>query len=180
METGKLIVRYAFIMLAFAVVSGSILAVTHQLTEPKRQENLRKIEFAARKEIEPTAEKFLPAKAQNYSFLKAVDKNKKVVGYILKAVRRGYSSDVETLIAVNPDFSVEAIKILVQGETPGLGANVESPKFTSQFKHHLLQGLAVRKDGGTIDAITGATISSRAVADSVRQEIELFKKALKK
>lgn len=177
---GKLIVRYGSIMCAFAIVAGTLLALTYQLTTPKREATLRNMEFAARKELLPQAATFVPARAEDYVFWKGLSSDKKVIGYIIKASRRGYSSSIETLIAVKPDFSVGAIKILAQAETPGLGTNVEKESFTKQFNNCRGEQLAVRKDGGNIDAVTGATISSRAVAESVRAEIETFKQVLKK
>ena len=180
MQTSKLIITYAVTMLIFASVSAGILALTHQLTEHKRIANMQQREFLARQELVPTAVSFVPAKAHDYRFTKGLNKDKMVAGYLLKAVRRGYSSNIETLIAVNNDFSIMAIKVLAQNETPGLGAKIETPWFTKQFG--LLKGtaIAVRKDGGAIDALTGATISSRAVAESVRLEVASFQKAMQK
>lgn len=177
-EATRLITRYSLIMCAFAVVAGAILALTYQKTEPLRQANMRKIELGSRQVLLPQAVTFVPASAQKYRFWKGLTADKKVAGYILKAVRRGYSSDIETLIALRPDFSIVAIKVLAQAETPGLGALIETDKFTSQFRQLTGKAVSVRKDGGEVDAVTGATISSRAVAASVQNEIETFKKAL--
>lgn len=176
--TAKLILRYGLIMCAFAIVSGALLALTYQLTNPKREANVRQAENKARQELLPQAVSFVPARVNGYRFWKGLDAHKQVKGYILKAVRRGYSSNIEILIAVRPDHSVSAIKILTQAETPGLGTLIEKPVFTKQFIARTLDQLALRKDGGEIDAVTGATISSRAVADGVRLELETFKKVL--
>lgn len=178
--TIRLIFRYSLIMCLFAVVAGALLAYTYQLTIPKREANMRAIENTARKELLPQAVVFMPAKIGDYHFWKGLSADKKIKGYILKTTRRGYSSNIETLIALSPDFSVMAIKILSQAETPGLGSLVEKDFFTKQFITRSGKKLALRKDGGEIDAVTGATISSRAVANSVREEIETFKKVLSK
>jgi electron transport complex protein RnfG len=76
---------------------------------------------------------------------------------------------------------------LSQQETPGLGARIvevrpggEKPWFTSQFEGKSGDELRLKKDGGGIDAITGATISSRAVAGGVYNAAgELFAEAKK-
>ncbi|HQJ96364.1 MAG TPA: FMN-binding protein, partial [Candidatus Cloacimonas sp.] len=64
-------------------------------------------------------------------------------------------------------------------ETPGLGSNSTQPKFSEQFKGKTSEQLIVDKDGGVppncIKAITGATITTRAVVNSVKESIELLK-----
>lgn len=178
-ETLRLISRYSLIMCVFAMVSAAILAFTYQQTEPLRKANIQKIELAARQELLPQAVTFVPRSLQGCSFWQGLTADKKGSGYILKAVRRGYSSNIETLIALRPDFSIAAVKVLSQAETPGLGSLIETEKFTKQFICLTGKAIAVNKDGGAIDAVTGATISSRAVANSVYSEIEIFKQALK-
>ena len=70
------------------------------------------------------------------------------------------------LVGVDPELRVKGMKILSQRETPGLGTNVEKPKFQKQFiGKGMKDAIEPKKD---IDAITGATISSRAVCEGVK------------
>ncbi|MCP4647180.1 MAG: FMN-binding protein, partial [bacterium] len=63
--------------------------------------------------------------------------------------------------------------VLFQQETPGLGANVSNPeKFIYQFDGLDASTLLLSKDGGELDSITGSTITSRAVTDSVREGLD--------
>ncbi|OGX23224.1 MAG: hypothetical protein A3K54_01130 [Omnitrophica WOR_2 bacterium RBG_13_44_8] len=71
------------------------------------------------------------------------------------------------------DGSITAIKILNQNETPGLGAQVVEPSFTGQFNHQDLQGLS------KVQAITGATISSKAVIESVQAKAKEIQELIK-
>ena len=68
------------------------------------------------------------------------------------------------------------IAILEQKETPGLGANIDTPGFRDRLAGQDLQqtNWRVKKDGGDIDHITAATISSRAVTDAVREALEAY------
>ena len=105
------------------------------------------------------------------------DKNKEnLAGYILSVIGKGYQSDIETMVGLNPEGKIVAIKILSQLETPGLGTRLEEinagedkPWFQVQFSGKKLNQLMVDKDGGPIDSITGATISCRAVTLSIKK-----------
>ena len=78
------------------------------------------------------------------------------------------------------NFAVKEIIVLSNSETPGLGSKITLSSFTDQFKGLKSKEVVLNKDGGRVDAISGATISSRAVTDSVRDElnnkIEIIKK----
>ena len=97
-------------------------------------------------------------------------------GYVFTTQGKGYSSTIETIVGVDTDITVTGARVLFQQETPGLGDKIlevrsgeETPWFTDQFVGQSAdENIAVVKDGGTIDAITGATISSRAVASSIQ------------
>lgn len=95
------------------------------------------------------------------------------VGYLFIAYGKGYSSTIQTMVGVDAGGTVAGSSILLQQETPGLGANVENPsKLIENFSGRSAQGIVLAKDGGNIDAITGSTITSRAVTNSVREGLE--------
>ena len=96
------------------------------------------------------------------------DSSDAVLGYLFVAYGRGYSSTIQTMVAVDINGTVTGTTILYQQETPGLGANVSNPaKFLYQFAGNDFSTLVLTKDGGALDAITGSTITSRAVTLSV-------------
>ncbi len=93
-----------------------------------------------------------------------------VVGYIVEGYGKGYSSYIHLLAAVTPDFRIRKINVISHAETPGLGDEIELAEFKDQFRGKTLEQLEVVK-GETddkIQAITGATISTRAVTNGVR------------
>ena len=89
----------------------------------------------------------------------------------------GYAGNIEIMVGVKPDGTVNGIEILSQAETPGLGARITEPKFKDQFRGKNLQNAdwKVKKDGGDFDQITGATISPRAVVKAIRMGLEFYK-----
>ncbi len=106
-----------------------------------------------------------------------VIKDDNVEGYLVESYGKGYSSYPQVLVAIDNDFIVQKINVLSHKETPGLGDEIEVPEFKDQYRGKDLDHLVVIK-GETedkIEAITGATISTRAVTEGVRLAVELVK-----
>jgi len=100
------------------------------------------------------------------------------VGYVFIAYGKGYSSTIQTMVALQLDGTISNTTILFQQETPGLGANIETPsKLIEHFNGLRAGGCILTKDGGGIDAMTGCTITSRAVANSIRSGLEAMNEA---
>lgn len=92
--------------------------------------------------------------------------------------REGYGGTIEIMLGVDPQGSILGVEILTHLETPGLGAKIVQKPFTQQFVGRNLENTkwAVRKDGGDLDQITGATISPRAVVEAVQEGLEIYQK----
>ena len=91
--------------------------------------------------------------------------NAKKVGTAVSSFsEKGYSGFVRIMVGFNTSGTIENIVVLEQKETPGLGTKMKSEKFINQYrgKDPATFNLKVVKDGGEVDALTGATISSRA------------------
>jgi electron transport complex protein RnfG len=93
----------------------------------------------------------------------------KTSGYAVRGVdHTGYSGDVVLMVGFTPEFKVVTYKKLEANETPGLGSNLTSEGFVKQFSgKDATIPLKVKKDGGDIEAITSATITSRAVCGAI-------------
>jgi len=89
----------------------------------------------------------------------------------------GYSGNISIMMGVLPDGSMGGIEILNHAETPGLGSLIIEDSFKDQFKGRSLDNtnFKVKKDGGDIDQITGATISPRAISGAVEKGLIWFK-----
>lgn len=110
-----------------------------------------------------------------------VDQDDALTGYIVETYGKGYSSYINILVAISPDYTVRKINVLQHGETPGLGDEIELSWFKDMFRDKAIENLEVVK-GETkdkIQAITGATISTRAVTNGVRDALVMIKDAPK-
>ena len=97
-------------------------------------------------------------------------KGDEIVGYAVNAyTNKGFSGKITLMAGFKPDGTIINITVLNQKETPGLGTKMTEPGFKDQFngKNPAEFPLKVRKDGGSVDAITAATISSRAFCDAI-------------
>jgi len=90
---------------------------------------------------------------------------------------KAFSGEMQLMVGFLPDGSINKISVIDQKETPGLGTKVTSEKFSGQFigKNPGSFKLKVKKDGGDVDAITAATISSRAVCDAIERAYNAYK-----
>lgn len=87
------------------------------------------------------------------------------IGYCVEVKPSGFGGELTMIVGINMDGTVAGAQVTEHGETPGLGAKAQTdPNWITQFAGQPADGsLAVTKDGGTINAITGSTITSRAV-----------------
>lgn len=99
-----------------------------------------------------------------------------LVGYVVMSAGKGYGGDVEIMVGINLAGQVTGVTVLSHEETPGLGANCEDELWLNKFVGaESEEKLAVNKDGGEIDALTSATITSRAVTEGVNKALYAFR-----
>ena len=106
--------------------------------------------------------------------------NGEVVGYAVETMtKQGFNGVVKLMVGFLPSGEVYNVNVLEQSETPGLGTNMcnEDNPLIKSFKGRNPgeMTLAVKKDGGDVDALTAATISSRAYTDAMARAYEAFK-----
>jgi electron transport complex protein RnfG len=90
---------------------------------------------------------------------------------------KGYSGDIWIMVGFNLAGEIQNVFVIEHKETPGLGSKMTAPSFVNQFlgKNPEQMKLKVKKDGGDVDAITGATISSRAYSEAIQLAFDTFK-----
>lgn len=106
-------------------------------------------------------------------------KGDEIVGYAVRTYsKKAFSGQIGLMAGFKPDGTIVNITVLEQKETPGLGTKMAEPGFKDQFngKNPADFNMKVKKDGGKIDAITAATISSRAFCDAVNRAYNTLKK----
>jgi electron transport complex protein RnfG len=110
-------------------------------------------------------------------------KDNVIVGYAVNTyTKKGFSGNISLMAGFRPDGSIVNITVLSQKETPGLGTKMAEPGFKDQFNNRNPSEfqLKVKKDGGPVDAITAATISSRAFCDAVQRAYNTLQKGEQK
>ncbi len=105
----------------------------------------------------------------------------RISGAAFQTYGEGYGGFIRIMMGIDLERQISGVKILEHEETPGLGAKIEESSFTDQFKNKSLDNstlvngnLAVKNDGGDLDALTGATISPRGVAQAASAGLKIF------
>lgn len=102
-------------------------------------------------------------------------KDGKLVGVAFETFGKGYGGDIGVMVGFNTDGThLEGIGITTLKETPGLGARVVEPEYRDQFRKHPTDSIALKKQGGAISAISGATISSTGSVAAVNEAVQIF------
>ena len=165
-------VRFGFTLALICVIASGLLAGVNALTQAKVMAQVQAEQEAGMKEVLPAVATFEPVKLDDeILYYKGFDRDKKLIGVAFTAIAKGYSSYIETVVGMFKDGTINAIKVLSQNETPGIGTKVNEPAFLAQF--------ANRKDTNGIQTITGATISSKAIIDSVNKKAQQIKELVK-
>lgn len=173
-----------------ALVSSALLGFVYEMTkEPIALSNLNK-KLSAIKQVvpdftnNPNDEMFLLPTGEGDSLeVYPAKKDNEIIGYAVNTyTNRGFSGNIKLMAGFRPDGSIINISVLEHKETPGLGTKMTDPGFKDQFndKNPSEFELRVKKDGGPVDAITAATISSRAFCDAVQRAYNTLQKGEKK
>lgn len=172
---------------AFCLASGLLLAYTNKVTKLPIEEAKRAGLVEALKKVMPECDNNVVADAKtvkegNADWVFYVGTSKGALsGIAFKASSlKGYGGLIEVLVGLKPDGTIHSLQVLsADKETPGLGSKIEAPKFCDQYNGKSASDTSwakVTKDGGQIQGITGATISSRAMTEAVRGGLEVYAK----
>lgn len=172
----KNFVAPTLILGVICLIATLLLGITNDVTAPRIEEIAIQNEIESRQIVFPDAENFevISQEDAETSIARALDKSGNTVGYIVVNAAKGYGGDIEVMTGVTTDGKVTGVNILSHAETAGLGAKATGEKFLNQFIG-LIDGITVSKDKdgeNSIDALTGATITSRAVAEAVNEAIK--------
>ena len=168
--------KMGFMLMAICALAALLLSLVYGVTSIQIAENDRIAAEKKRKIVLPTASRYEEKEKNGETYYQGLDADGKVIGTIITVAPRGYGGPIKLTVGVLEDKSIAAIEVtkLDHKETPGLGAKIVTEKFKKQFKGKSAKQLKVKQDGGEIDAITAATITSRAVADGIREGLVKF------
>ncbi|RJQ44021.1 MAG: FMN-binding protein [Nitrospiraceae bacterium] len=183
--TTKDIIKITINLVVIYLAGGLLIAFVYAKTSPIMFIKAKEEKEAALKTMMPAADKidhlgeWSPHhKHAGYYVAKKGDEE---LGYIVEGFGKGYSSYINVLVSVDKNFTVQKVSVLSHAETPGLGDEIEKDYFLNRFPGKTEETLVVIK-GDTADkveAISGATISSRAVTeDGVRNGVKMLKEKL--
>lgn len=177
----KEMLRFGIILLIICFSASLVLGVTYKFTHSRIEAQQVTEEKQALDEVFLEANKFEEKNlnGKNYYLAK---KDGQELGYIIRAETKGYSGTIVMLVGFDFKGEIKGIKILTLQETPGLGSKInevrqgeKKPWFLRQFEGRAADGLDLKG----IQAISGATISSRAVLEGVKKSVTEFLTMLK-
>ena len=176
-EQTRNIIKYAGVLFVITAVVSALLAGFHMLTADVIAQNEVKTEQKALSEVLPDADVTdrLPdetAAQYDVDAVYAARKGEILIGYCIKVSENGYGGAIQSIIGIDMDGRVTGVSVISNSETAGLGANINKEDFRSQFigkgEVNVVKAGAGDKE---IDALSGATISSKAMAESVNKAV---------
>jgi len=202
--------RFTVVLGMITVASGLGVSTVYTLTKHRIEAKKQKAFVSALNSVFPQADTFTTLDgggAWEGEGVGVAVSGGETVGYLAVGERQGYSSIIRVLVGAETDFTVKAVRILEQAETPGLGERTKEvktdrtiwqaagealgisegggggerlPWFQKQFAGLTLEKLVVVKDPSCegVQAITGATVSSQAVTDAVRAALTRIRSAV--
>jgi len=159
-------ITLVLVLTIISVVMAALLGMVNKVTKPAIDEN-------SWKKTETAMTQVLPADSYtklNYTgsdpYVVAVYQAGEEGQVVLVTPTSGFSGGIEMMAGISNDGAVTGIAIINHAETSGLGSKATDPKWQEQFIG-ATDAVKVTKDGGTIQSITGSTITSRAICDGV-------------
>lgn len=170
-EHGKPIVVLGVI----CIVTSLLLGATNALTAPVIKANEDRIAQAAYYEVLPSAESFEVIPHTEKDVVEVV-KDSAGNGYVVKAEGQGYGGKVPVVVAFGADGKIAGVKFLENSETKGFGSRLyEMPEWSEQFAGMDAESFTITD----IDALSGATISSKAAVHAINAAIAGYNQAAK-
>ena len=173
------IFKVGITLFLITAVSALVLAVVNSYTAPVIAENTAKKQAESMKKVVTDAISFNKLNTSDYTAVieytsavngiyEGVNSNGEICGYAVMVSPNGYGGEISMAVGISDNLKVLGIDIITQSETPGLGSKCEDDAFKAQFVGK--ESITVVKSGAKedeIDAISGATRTSNAVAKGV-------------
>lgn len=188
-------IKNALILMTITLVSGLLLGAVYEITKEPRREQQEKAQELAYQTVFSEADKFESfdydeskvneslgkneITSKNViidSAVKALDTNNTLLGYVINVTsKEGFGGDISFSVGIDLNSKITGISILSISETAGLGMNATKEEFLNQYLVDKNGLFIVNKDnnseGTNIDALSGATITSKAVTKGVNAAV---------
>lgn len=177
-------IKIVLVLTIIALLSGLLLSGVYQSTLPKIIENKQKEIEEAVFVVVPDAYSYKKINVKGQDVFVVKTKEGQEIGKAFVASGAGFQDKIIIMVGIDPDIkTITGIKIMDQKETPGLGAKIADLFFTDKFKNlNIVSEIEVikgKKDkDNQVVAITSATISSKAVAGIINENIKKLRESL--
>jgi len=174
----KEVLKPTITLFVICLITAILLAVTNQMTRDKIVQMNKQTEATSRQVVLPDATAFEDSKDDTYAIGKS---GSKIVGYVFTTKAKSYGGDLSVMTGISKEGKVAGVIILEISDTPGLGLNAQKESFRNQYKQAVpSKEFEVIKSGtaaaGQINAMTGATITSKAVTKCVNEAVATYQK----
>ena len=172
------------ILLTITVIAGLLLGFANSLTAEAILEN-SKVSKEDLKVILPAASSIADTEGiETNETINEVYESGNRVGNVFKVTTKGFHGPVELVIAISSEDKVTGMKVLAHSETPGLGAKITEPAFMERIKDlPIAEDIEIVKvtpsKDNQVEGVSGASVSSKAVATAVNDAIRFYKENIK-
>ncbi len=166
----KYILKLTLVLLLITAVVAGLLGLVNDLTKDKIAENTAAKANTAMQTVLPS-DSYEKLEVSKEGITEAYKSEK---GYVIRLNGNGFGGAIDMMVGVDLNGTVTGISVISHSETASLGAECTREDWRAQFVG-TAGDLKVTKDGGTIDALTGATVTSRAVTEAVNRAVEFVK-----
>ena len=182
-KTESTFLNMLVVLTVITLIAGAALGYVYDLTkdtiaETEKKQQIEAVQMVAPEfDNSPIDEKYslkIGADSLEVTIFPAKKDGEKVGAAVETVTKKGFSGEIKVMVGFNADGSIRNYKVLKHAETPGLGSKMDEWFRTDKNAQSILgknpatDRLTVSKDGGSVDAITAATISSRAFLDAIQ------------
>ncbi|MEW8956880.1 RnfABCDGE type electron transport complex subunit G [Clostridium sp.] len=181
-------IKIGIILCIVTTIAGVLLGFSYEGTKELIKEN-SKIDKKELEALMPeaTTVEIMDIDLSSNEYVKEIlegVKDDTTCGYLIKTISKGFHGDVEVMVSLDLQGTVNAIKVLSHSETPGVGSKIEKKEFSDKFKLKKGEKLSLVKTSTSksneVEGISGATVSSTAVVNGVNEALKIFNSTLKK
>ena len=168
---------FVAVLFTISLLSASLIAMVYSITKPVIAKIKKEELIHSAKLVLPSIPNASISYDKSSGIFTEKDQDREYAYAFITKDSKGYGGDIVILMGINKDCKITGFQIMETKETPGLGSNASNPEFKNQFINKGLDNFnfKVKKDGGDVDAITAATITSRAVTNALHSGLEKAK-----
>lgn len=165
----------ALVLVIICLVVTAALAGTYSVANPIIEKNAKATADKTRAEVMPQGDSFTPYEGKKVAGVTECYIANNKTGMAVTATAKSFGGTLTTMIGIDKEGKITGVKITGHADTPGLGTKPMEPDYLKQYTGQDTIEAETIKDDGNIDAITGATISSNAIYQTVKEALQQYK-----